>query len=157
MSGFRVATVPSFGGGTLGSMNGPLFFAVLMALVLAFGIAMFWQESKRMRDRAAIYGVEDSIAWIWEGLGDDTLGLTEDDVRRILEWEMHYLQQPDVWKGDGAAVVGGTEAAAYAQERALAEGHAYSPEQIYAVLDLQATYLRAIGAVGDPVGDEEEL
>lgn len=138
-------------------MNGPLFFAVLMALVLAFGVAMFWQESKRMRERAAIYGVEDSIEWIWEGLGEDRLGLTKADVRRILEWEMHYLQQPDVWSDDGAAVVGGDAAAAYAQERALAEGHAYSPEQIYAVLDLQATYLQAIGAVGEPVGDDEEL
>ena len=49
---------------------------------------------------------------------------------------------------------GGEAAAAYAQERALAEGHAYGPEQIYAVLDLQATYLQAIGAVGDPVEDE---
>ncbi len=135
-------------------MSGPLFFAVLMAVVLAFGIAMFWQESKRMRQNAAIYGVDDSIEWIWEGLGEDKLGMTKSDVRRILEWEMHYLQQPDLWKQDGAAVVGGDAAAAYAQERALAEGHAYSPEQIYAVVDLQATYLQAIGAVGDPVDDE---
>ena len=135
-------------------MSGPLFFAVMMAVVLAFGIAMFWQESKRMRQNAAIYGVDDSIEWIWDGLGEDKLGLDKDDVRRILEWEMHYLQQPDNWKDDGAAIVGGDAAAAYAQERALAEGHAYGPEQIYAVLDLQATYLQAIGAVGDPVEEE---
>lgn len=136
-------------------MSGPLFFAVLMVVVLAFGIAMFWQESKRMRQNAAIYGVDDSVEWIWEGLGDDRLDLTKTDVRRILEWEMHYLQQPDIWKDDGAAIVGGDAAAAYAQERSLAEGYAYSPEQIYAVVDLQATYLQAIGAVGDPVTDEE--
>ena len=135
-------------------MNGPLFFAVMMAVVLAFGIAMFWQESKRMRQNAAIYGVDDSIEWIWEGRGDDKLGLEQEDVRRILEWEMHYLQKPEHWEADGAAIVGGEAAAAYAQERALAEGHAYGPEQIYAVLDLQATYLQAIGAVGDPVEDE---
>jgi hypothetical protein len=138
-------------------VNGPLFFGVLMALVLAFGVAMFWQESRRMREGAAIYGVEDSIEWIWDGLGEDRLGLAKSDVRRILEWEMHYLQQPDVWRDDGVAVVGGDAAAAYAQERALAEGHAYSPEQIYAVLDLQATYLAAIGAVGDPADlDDDE-
>jgi len=132
-------------------MNGPLFFAVLMVLVLAFGVAMFWQESKRMRQNAAIYGVEDSIEWIWEGLGDGKRDLRKGDVRRILEWEMHYLQQPDVWKDDGAAVVGGLGAATYVQEQSLAQGHAYSPEQIFAVLDLQATYLQAIGAIGDPV------
>lgn len=132
-------------------MSGPLFFAVLMALVLAFGVAMFWQESKRMRQNAAIYGVDDSIEWIWDGLGDDKRDLRKSDVRRILEWEMHYLQQPDVWKAEGAAVVGGLGAATYVQEQSLAQGHAYSPEQIFAVLDLQATYLEAIGAIGDPV------
>ncbi len=137
-------------------MSGPLFFGVVMVVVLAFGVAMFWQESKRMRQNAAIYGVEDSIEWIWEGLGEDTMGLTRGDVRRILEWEMHYLQQPDVWKADGAPIVGGQASAAYAQERALSEGYQYEPDQIYAVLDLQASYLVAIGAVGEPV-DAEDL
>lgn len=135
-------------------VNGPAIFIVLMLVVLAFGVGMFWQESKRMRQPAAIYGVEDSIEYIWMGLGDDTLGLKKSDVRRILEWEMHYLQQPDVWKDDGTPVVGGNQAAAYAQERALEQGHAYEPEQIFAVLDLQASYLQAIGAVGEPVDPE---
>jgi hypothetical protein len=39
-------------------MNGPLFFAVMIGVVLAFGIAMFWQESKIRSSREAIYGVE---------------------------------------------------------------------------------------------------
>ena len=136
-------------------MSGPFLFAVIMVLVLAFGVAMFWQESKRIRPNAAIYGVDDSVEWIWEGLGDDKLGLHKSDVRRILEWEMHYLQQPDLWKDEGTPVVGGEHAAAYAQERAFEEGHSYEPGQIYAVLDLQATYLEAIGAVGDPVSPDE--
>jgi hypothetical protein len=126
-----------------------------MIVVLAFGVAMFWQESRRMRQPAAIYGVEDSIEWIWEGLGDDKLGLKKSDVRRILEWEMHYLQQPDVWDDDTVAVVGGDAAAAYAQDKALEEGYAYEPAQIFAVLDLQASYLVAIGAVGEPVEDAD--
>ncbi len=131
-------------------MSGPLFFAVMIGVVLAFGVAMFWQESKRMSSRETIYGVEDSIEFIWEGLGDDRRGLSKDDVRRILEWEMHYLQQPDLWEDDGPPVIGGEAAAAYAQEKALESGHAYQPDQIYAVLDLQAAYLQAIGAIGDP-------
>lgn len=127
-----------------------------MIVVLAFGVAMFWQESRRMQQPAAIYGVEDSIEWIWEGLGDEKLGLKKSDVRRILEWEMHYLQQPDVWKDEGTAVVGGEAAAAYTQKKALEEGHAYEPTQIFAVMDLQASYLEAIGAVGEPVeGDDQ--
>jgi len=136
-------------------MNGPLFFAVMISVVLLFGIAMFWQESKRMTGGAAVYGVEDSIEWIWEGLGEDKQNLTKDDIRRILEWEMFYLQQPDLWRSDGQPVVGGQAAAAFAQEKSLESGHAYDPVQIYAVLDLQASYLEAIGAIGEPADPDE--
>lgn len=140
---------------TLCAVNAPLFFAVMMALVLAFGIAVFWQESRRMQHREAIYGVEDSIEWIWEGLGQNRHELKKSDVRRILEWEMHYLQRPELWREDGQPIVGGEAAASYAQERCLEEGYAYEPVQIYAVLDLQASYLEAIGAVGDVVDPDE--
>ncbi len=136
-------------------MNGPLFFAVMMGVVLAFGIAMFWQESKRMSHRETIYGVEDSIEFIWEGLGEDRHDLSKGDIRRILEWEMRYLQQPDLWEADGQPVVGGEASAAYAQEMSLEAGYAYQPEQIYAVLDLQALYLEAIGAIGDAADPED--
>ena len=136
-------------------MNGPLFFAVMMAVVLAFGVAVFWQESKRMSQKEVIYGVEDSIEYVWEGLGDDRHGLTKADIRRILEWEMFYLQQPDLWEDDGPPVVGGDAAAAFAQEKSFEAGHAYEPNQIYAVLDLQTSYLEAIGAIGDKANPEE--
>lgn len=126
-----------------------------MALVLAFGIAVFWQESRRMQHKEAIYGVEDSIEFIWESLGEDKLALKKSDIRRILEWEMRYLQDPGLWKEDGQPIVGGEAAAAYTQDQALAEGHAYEPTQIFAVMDLQAAYLAAIGAVGDAVDPQE--
>jgi len=136
-------------------MSGPLFFAVLMIVVFAFGIAMFWQESRRMQQEAAIYGVEDSIEFIWDAFGDDTFGLKKSDVRRILEWEMHYLQQPSLWEDDGHPVVGGEAAATYTQNQALAAGFSYEPFQIFAVMDLQAEYLAAIGAVGEPLQPDE--
>ena len=131
-------------------------FAVMMVVVLAFGIAMFWQESRRMHHTEAIYGVEDSIEFIWDGLGADNLGLKKSDVRRILEWEMHYLQKPELWEPDGEPVVGGHHAAQYAQDKSFEEGHAYEPNQIYAVLDLQAAYLVAIGAVGAVAEPEDQ-
>jgi hypothetical protein len=136
-------------------MNGPLFFAVMMAVVLAFGIAMFWQESKRMTQKEVIYGVEDSIEYVWAGLGEDRHGLTKDDIRRILEWEMFYLQQPDLWENEGPPVVGGVAAATFAQERSFEAGYSYEPEQIFAVLNLQSSYLEAIGAIGTPADPEE--
>ena len=122
-----------------------------MAVVIAFGVAMFWQESKRISQPHAVYGVEDSIEFIWVSLGDETFGLKKADVRRILEWEMHYLQQPHLWQRDEAPVFGGRAAAEYVQEQANAAGHLYEPDQIFAVLDMQALYLEAIGAVGDEV------
>ena len=136
-------------------MNGPLFFAVMMAVVLAFGVAVFWQESKRMSQKEVIYGVEDSIEYVWEGLGDDRHGLSKDDIRRILEWEMFYLQQPDLWEDDRPPVVGGDAAATFAQEKSYEAGYAYEPNQIFAVLDLQTSYLEAIGAIGDRANPEE--
>ncbi len=136
-------------------MNGPLFFAVLMAVVVFFGAAMFWQESKRIRQPHTIYGVEDSIEFIWVALGGDTHGLKKSDVRRILEWEMHYLQQPHLWESESSPVFGGPAAAEYVQEQALAAGHPYEPDQIFAVLDMQAAYLEAIGAIGDQVDGEQ--
>jgi hypothetical protein len=108
-----------------------------------------------MQHRETIYGVEDSIEFIWAGLGEDKLGLKKSDVRRILEWEMRYLQQPELWQEDGQPIVGGEAAARYTQEQSLVEGYAYEPEQIYAVMDLQAEYLVAIGAVGDVVDPGE--
>ena len=136
-------------------MNGPLFFAVMMAVVLAFGVAVFWQESKRMSQKEVIYGVEDSIEYVWEGLGDDKHGLTKGDIRRILEWEMFYLQQPALWDDDGPPVVGGDAAATFAQEKSYEAGYSYEPNQIFAVLDLQTSYLEAIGAIGDKANPEE--
>ena len=108
-----------------------------------------------MKQRETIYGVEDSIEFVFDALGEDTLGLKKSDVRRILEWEMHYLQQPHLWEGDGSPIVAGEAAAAYVQEQAFEVGHPYEPEQIYAVLDYQAAYLLAIGAIGNEATDTD--
>ena len=102
-----------------------------------------------MQHREAIYGVEDSIEFIWDGLGEDKIGLKKSDVRRILEWEMYYLQQPKLWAEEGPPIVGGDAAARYTQEQALEAGFSYEPPQIFGVMDLQAEYLQAIGALGD--------
>ena len=104
-----------------------------------------------MRNPEAIYGVEDSIEFVWDALGNERLGLKKSDVRRILEWEMHYLQQPHLWQGDGRAVVGSESAAMYVQTQSLEAGHPYEPDQIFAVLEFQAAYLLAIGAIGNQV------
>ena len=134
---------------------GPLLFLIALILVLViFGAGMLSQEhGRRVDDGVAVYGVDDAVTYIWERLPEgmvDSIGSA--DIRRILEWEMLYLQQPA--KSEGPAVVGGTDAAEFVQERAFADGHAYEPDEIFIVLDLQADYLKAIGAVGSPVDPE---
>jgi hypothetical protein len=129
---------------------GPLLLLLaLVAVLVVFGIGLLLQE-RHPREIAIVYSVEDALSYVWSGIDDATkASLGRADVRRILEWEMHYLQQPD--RRTGEAVVAGVEAAAYAQEKAMEQGYGYEPAAIFAVLDLQAEYLASLGAVGGPV------
>lgn len=134
---------------------GPLLLVVALAVVLlVFAAGMVVQEhGRRVDDGVTVYGVEDAMVYVWGRLPEATARLIDQtDVRRILEWEMLYLQQPSM--RDGPAVVGGIDAAEFVQERSYAGGHAYEPDVIFTVLDLQADYLHAIGAVGGPVDPE---
>ena len=134
---------------------GPLLLVLALVLVLAvFGVGMVLQErGRRVDDGVAVYGVDDAVVYVWERLPDDVAGSVDrSDIRRIFEWEMLYLQQPS--KRDGPAVVGGVDVAQFVQDRAYETGYPYEPDAIFAVLDLQSDYLRAIGAVGGPVDPE---
>ena len=131
---------------------GPVLLIIALAAVLVvFGVGLLLQE-RRPSETAIVYSVEDALDFIWDRLAEPTKeAIGRSDVRRILEWEMHYLQRPD--HREGAAVVGGIEAAAYAQERSIEQGYGYEPEMIFAVLELQADYLAELGAVGGPADD----
>ena len=134
---------------------GPLLLAIALVLLLVvFAAGMLIQEhGRRVDDGVAVDGVDDAVVYIWERLSEGIVpSIDQADIRRILEWEMLYLQQPA--KREGPAVVGGFDAAEFVQEHAYTSGHPYEPEAIFAVLDLQADYLRAIGAVGSPVDPE---
>lgn len=134
---------------------GPLLLVLALAgVLLVFGVGMVLQErGRRVDDGVAVYGVDDAVIYVWERLPEEVAGMIdESDVRRILEWEMLYLQQPS--KRNGPAVVGGVEVAQFVQDHAYEAGHPYEPDVIFTVLDLQSDYLRAIGAVGRPVDPE---
>jgi hypothetical protein len=130
--------------------------AGLAAALIVIALAFLWQERRTRPEPVVVYGVEDAIDWVMPHLSPATASrLGRDDVRRILAWEMRYVQDPDLRSADDVVVVGGLEAAEYTQRRAVAEGHPYDGDMIIEVLDLKAGYLAAIGAVGDPVGAEE--
>ena len=134
-----------------------VFFGVLVVVLLVLGAGMLFQGRRAApSDGIIIYGVDDSVEFVWERLSSGTREeLRRADVRRILEWEMHYLQQPRV-RGGREAIVAGTEAATYAQERAWEAGFSYEPKAILEVMDLQGRYLEAIGAIGDEAAEEPQ-
>lgn len=126
-----------------------------LALLVAVAFAFWWQENHRTPEREVVYGVEDALDFVMARLSEKSrLDIRRNDARRILEWELRYLQDPAIRSG-AVAVVGGLEAAQFAQDQALAQGFSYDGDAIIEVLDLQAAYLGTLGAVGEPVSAEE--
>ncbi len=136
--------------------------ALLLAAFLLIVALVVWQEAKRRPSYEPLeYVVEDAVKHVVAGL-DETSTLKAGDVRRILEWEVFYLQglaQEDR-KNPVETVAGGHEASVeyIATQIEVKHGVAYPREEIEAVLRLEADYLMAIGAVGEPVdmGELEE-
>lgn len=120
-----------------------------------------WQEAKRRPSYEPLeYVIEDAVKHVLAGLPAES-SLRRADVRRVLEYEVFYLQglaQQDR-KNPVETVAGGHDASVdyIAAEIEAKHGVAYSPEDIEEVLRLEADYLAAIGAIGDPVdiGEEE--
>jgi hypothetical protein len=133
--------------------------AGMLAVGLVIGIAaiLVIREAGRIANEPppALFDPDDAFDFVVEELPDEVAAtLTPDDVRRILDFEVEFLQQPGVL-GNGSSghatdpvVFGGPETTAYILERASATGEAYLPEQVHAVVETQLRYLRAIGAVG---------
>lgn len=130
---------------------------VLLAVLISVGVAFAWQETRAAPEATVIYGVEEALEYVYPRLTEQArVSMRRSDVRRILAWELKYLQtRPLRRDADEPTVVGGINAARYAQEQLLAEGASYDGPLILEVLDLQAEYLHSLGAVGDPVGGSE--
>jgi hypothetical protein len=137
-------------------MNPILVGALLFALLLAIVGTMVWQEAKkRPVTEAATYVVDDAARFIYPLLSDPVIDrLDLDDVRRILEWEVRYLQGADApRKGEEVPVAGGSdEAVAFISSRLRRDGvPRYSEQEIREVLRHEGAYLVEIGAVGRQV------
>ncbi len=136
-------------------MGSVIFLVVSLALLIAVAVAFFWQERRKTPGTEVVYGVEEALEFVMSRLSPAAREtVNRHDVRRILEWELLYLQDPSL-RGDDLAVVGGIDAALFAQEQALAQGYSYDGDVIIEIVDLQADYLEEIGAVAGPVSAEE--
>jgi hypothetical protein len=135
------------------------FVALLVGLLLVIVAMLVWQEAKRRPSYEPLeYVVNDAVKHIAERLPED-IDLKNADIRRILEWEVFYLQglgQEDRTKPVETVAGGHDQSIGYiADQIHTKHGVSYSQEQIAEVLRLETDYLVAIGAVGEPVGEEE--
>ena len=136
-------------------MNPAVLAFVGLALVLAIGAAFFWQEVRSIPEDARLYSMTDAVDFVWERLGADARSrLTRADVRRILEWEIRFHQEAMSGQG-GGNVVGGADGAVFIQQQGIAAGHSYDGPLILEVLGHEAGYLVSIGAVGEPVEEDQ--
>ena len=132
--------------------------AGLLAVFLLIIAAMLWQEA-RSRGRAAepVYGVEDATDHAMAHLPADVAArLGRDNVRRVLEWQVAFLQGLARDDEGLPIVVGPTDGTVEHIRAGLARrGHHLAPEDIAAVLDTQGEYLEGLGLVGEPVDPGE--
>jgi hypothetical protein len=135
--------------------------AILLAVLLATVAVMLWQEARNPGRGERVYGVGDSVDFIWQRLDSDTRArLLRSGVQRIIEWEIFYLQglAQDDRRHQVDIVAGGYPPAVEFIIDRIAARHkvAYAERDVSSVLHHEAAYLEAIGAVGPRVGGSEE-
>jgi hypothetical protein len=134
--------------------------AVLVGAFLFIVALVVWQEARRRPSYDPLtYVVEDAVRHVETGLAlEGEPALPRADIRRILEWEVFYLQglaQEDR-SNPVETVAGGHDASVefIIDQVAVKHGVTYSRQDVENVLRLEADYLFRIGAVGDPVEDD---
>src|SRR5262249_29791082 len=138
---------------------------LIVGIVIAIAAYFVTREATRIARQPppALYHVDDALAWVVEHLPDDVAAtVTEEDVRRILEFQVEFFKRKGVSANgstaypSGNVVISGSETGACIVERSAATGVAYIPEQVYGVTGAQLSYLRAIGAIGPPVDPDTD-
>jgi hypothetical protein len=133
-----------------------VFLALLVgALLVVIGVVV-WQEARRQPTyEPRVYVIEDAVKHVEAGLSGEGKSLSRSDIRRILEWEVFYLQglAQENRKEAIESVAGGHDDSIRFVVDRIAEEHgvSHSFEDVADVLRYEADYLIAIGAVGDPV------
>jgi hypothetical protein len=133
----------------------------LFASLLIVVAMILWQLFRGAQPGELTYGIADATAFIERRLpGDVTTRLGTGGIRRVIEWEVFYLQglgQAD--RRQPVETVAGDypEAVAFIEgEIARRHGLTYSAADISAVLEAEVGYLQSIGAIGDEVGGSTE-
>ena len=142
------------------------FAITLFGVLLVVAGLIAWQHAQKLgRAGSAVtditYGIEDSADYVFSRLDPEVAArIGRNGVRRIIEWEIFYLQglaQPDRRQPVVSVAGDYPPAVEYiAREIANKHGLTYSDGDIGAVLELEALYLESIGAIGEEAGGLEE-
>lgn len=127
--------------------------ALLVGLFLIFAAVMVAQEARsQSQERPPEYIMEEAVRFVHSRLSPGSGGrLRIDGVRRILEWQVHFLQQLAKADKEIPIVVGMTEGTIdYILEQVAEQGSPAERSDVEEVLELQGEYLVSIGAVGGP-------
>jgi hypothetical protein len=133
--------------------------AVLIGIFLVVGALVLWQHASRGGNEVT-FGMEDAVKFVMARLPEEAKGrVKEGGVRRILEWEIYYLQglAQEHRRVPVETVAGSYRPAVEYIRQQISQHHQlkYPESDIDGVLDLGVEYLASIGAVGDPVGGFE--
>jgi hypothetical protein len=135
-----------------------LFVVLALVVVVIIGLVTVGRIAGELVEAAptSIYDLDEAVEFVAERLPDEvTAQLSFDDVRSMLTWHIDYLEERGVARRQGMndlaagpLVAGEDEAVAYVLGRAGEAGLTIPDVWVVQVLDGDAAYLEAIGAIG---------
>jgi hypothetical protein len=129
---------------------------LLVGVFLLLVAVLLWQEARtRGQPPEPVWGIEDATDFVLPRLEEaERSRVGRDGVRRVVEWQVNFLQQLAKADAEVPIVVGATEGTiSHIAERVARQGHPLADADIAAILDLVGDYLVTIGVVG-PVAEE---
>ena len=123
----------------------------MLLVFLGLAAVMLLQEARYDPEaQSPEYILNDAVAFVGDRVEPEVRRrIGRSGVQRVLEWQVHFLQQLARTDKDVPIVLGNTAGTAqYIADRLKSEGHVFPLEDIAACLELQGSYLVSVGAVG---------
>ena len=120
-----------------------ILIVLAAAAVFVIAAVVVGREAHRLDTTSPrpVFDLEEAVGWVAERLPVDVAGrLSHDDVRRMLERSLDHLP---IGGEDG--MVADDETVAH-----VLSGSDWGEADVWLVVDLEVSYLRAIGAIGSP-------
>jgi hypothetical protein len=146
-----------------------VFIVVTVLVVAAIGLVAVGGVTARLAAAPPrnLFDLDEAVGFVADRLPPHASGqVTYDELRRLLGWHLDYLEargvavendgsEPAPARGSDPAVVAeDDEGVAYLIGRAEQDGIEVDDMAVVEVLEAEAAYLAAIGALGPPVGED---